>query len=213
MTAQQLTRSPRISRRALWSLGVLLGLSTLMTAAAVTQNQDLTAEFSPGEGHVFDLMVAGSDDTAWTPSPQDWEQGNPDAYVVQTGGTTNPLPFPPGTRREYRVAVRNASPELASALRLTIEDPDPQGDARDPETGSFLELFDQMRFTVLDEGTPIMSDAGSHRPGSLSYEWPRQLVSGQERTLVVLIELPEAVGNDFLSAGTRVSLRFQGVSQ
>ena len=106
-----------------------------------------------------------------------------------------------------RVSAQNASPRLAGLLSLAITDPQPRGNATDPQTGTYLELFDQLVFTVRD-GSTVLFD---HVPATAlqTYTWSEPLEAGRDVVLDVLIELPSTVDNRWQGASTAVQFHFE----
>lgn len=179
----------------------------LISAAAVTDSAT-TLLVLDGSQNRFDLVVAGSVARDWVPEADSWGQGNPDAYAIAlTGAGSRALS--PGGSTTVSVAVRNASPSLAGTLSLDVRDPRPRGDARDPKTGRFVELFDQLVFTVTDDAGVVLFDAVP-ADELTTYRWSEEFAPGEEKVLRVEIALPESVDNRWQGASTDVQFHFHG---
>lgn len=210
MTGTASWRSGRT--RAALSAGSLLGIGALLTAALVSDQITYEASLSPGDSHQFNLQVAGSEDPNWRPAETDWLEGNPDAVVVGASTTGGPLALAPGASREYRISVRNESPELGSTLALRIEDPNPESQEFDPDLNFIPELFTALEFTVLEDDDVLLQDIAGPTP-ELAFHWDEDLIPREEKHLVVRVTLPSEVGNDFNGSATQIALRFDGTSQ
>ncbi len=193
----------RGARRLIIAAGAVLAIGALTTAAAFVDLADVRVALD-GTRTTFDIRTAGSDATGWEPSPSDWQQGNPDAYEValHSGAT-----LAPGGVLVLRVAVQNNSPALAGTLSLDIVDPQPRGQEIDPTTGRYVELFDQLVFTV-KQGSTVLFD---HVPATAmtTYVWSAALASGDDMVLDVQIDLPPSVDNRWQGASTAVQFHFE----
>ncbi|RKS90180.1 hypothetical protein DEU37_1500 [Microbacterium sp. AG790] len=191
------------TRRLVLASGALIAASALATAAAFVDYADVNVSLD-GTRNTFDIRTAGSDSPTWEPTAADWEQGNPTAYEVslRSGAT-----LAPGGSLAVRIGAQNSSPSLAGLLSLTITDPQPRGNATDPRTGAYLELFDQLVFTVR-QGSTVLFD---HVPATAlqTYRWAEPLPAGDDVVLDVLIELPSAVDNRWQGASTAVLFHFE----
>lgn len=212
MNAQPLftgKRARRLPRRAWAALGLLLGTAVLFTAAIVTEKVTFEAQFAPGNDHVFNLQVAGSDDLSWRPAESDWAEGNPETLTIGTTANGGGIPLPPGGTQEFLVAVRNASPTLGTTLTIKLFDPDPLGEATDPVTGNKLELFEALQITLKD-GLEVVADSTT---ANLSEGATlRSLASSEQRFLTLSVHLPEGVTNEYNGARTGIGIRFEGSS-
>ncbi len=196
-------------RRTVLASGALFAVAVLTTAAAFTDYADVNVAID-GKDNTFDIVAAGSSAAGWQPSDSDWAQGNPEAYRIHLTEDGRGYPLAPGGRLELRVAAKNASPKLAGALSVRISDPNPQQDAVDPGTGRYLELFDQLNFSLMDGDVVVMD----HVPASelQSFTWDAALEAGEVRLLDVVIELPESVDNRWQQASTDVQFSFEAVN-
>jgi hypothetical protein len=199
-------RPPRAGRaRVVLASGALLVVAVLLTAAAVSDHADVHVALD-GSGTTFDIEVAGAVGApAWTPAAADWEQGNPQAYRLAVDAAA----IAPGGAVDLRLAVRDASP-LAGVLSLTVEDPQPRGDATDASTGRYLELFDRLVFTVRDGDRAVIDRVAA--PDLETWTWPQPLAAGEEKVLDVRIELPAEVDDRWQGASTDVRFRFEAVN-
>lgn len=199
------------SKRLALALGAFAAVGALATAAAFTDHADVHVDLD-GTQNRFDIVVAGqlqADAASWTPTDEQWQQGNPDAVQLGFGGDQGVLLAPGGSFRTA-IAVRNDSPRLPARISLTISDPLPRGTETNPETGTYVELFDQLVFTVADADGDVLVD---HVPAAslTSYEWADPFASGASATLTVTIELPDSVDNRWQQASTDVLFSFQAV--
>lgn len=196
---------------------LLLGLSALaisgmaVTAAALTDSASVVVTMD-GAQNRFDIVVAGDYSTtasSWTPTESSWAQGNPDHYELAVGaGQENVLS--PGGWIDGRIAVKNASPRLAGMLSLSISDPVPNGTQTDPATGTYLELFDQLVFTVVDNGTTILDKIPASELET--YDWAAALSPGESRVLDVRIEMSDSADNRWQLASTDIQFHFAAVT-
>lgn len=189
--------------------GALLAAGALITAATLTDSADVVVTMD-GTHNAFDIMTAGSVEPGWEPAASDWAQGNPAAFEIRLTDDGSDYVLSPGGALDLRVAARDASPRLSARLSLTILDPDPRGDAINPETGGYEELYDQLVFTVHD-GTTTIFDAVPAAELT-TYTWDDALPAGTSKLLDVHIELPESVGNDWQLASTDIQLHFEAVN-
>lgn len=207
------------NRRFLLAGGVLLGCALLTTAAAFTDYGDSVVEFD-GTNNSYDLQIVGSLLPGWEPSDADWLQGRSDlALEFQTVDDAAQLDFEragvsrviaPGASIDFRVAVKNSSPRVSSSLAMEIVDPDPLGAAMDASGESFLELFDQLEFTVTDAGTVLFDHVPAEKLTKI--DWDAQIGAGDYKMLDVKISLPVSVDNRWMAARTNVEFRFQGAN-
>ncbi|MFD1201669.1 hypothetical protein ACFSWE_02180 [Leucobacter albus] len=205
MAAQQ----QRVPRRAWATLGLLVGTAALLTAATVVERHSFDAVFTPGAEHDFNIQVDGSYDDSWTLERAQWHEGRPNTLTIEATPDGSGVPLPPGRVETFLLGVRNASPTLASTLTVELFDPDPLGAESDPTTGSRLELFDALHFTLSDGEHVIVSGSGAE---ALSGAWQAGLAPTEARLLTLTILLPESVTNDYNGAGTGVGIRFDGSS-
>lgn len=193
--------------RVVSAAGTLLAVAGLVTAAALTDETRVAVQLD-GTANTFDIVVASGEASGWVPSSSDWAQGNPGHHsiILENGGDR----ISPGGRISIRIAAMNNSPRNDGILSLSIIDPVPRGDARDPDTGRYLELFDQLVFTVREGGTTIFDHVLA---ADLStYTWPTQVTPGEVHLLEVEIELPGTVDNRWQKATTDVQFAFVAVS-
>ncbi|MBL3700211.1 hypothetical protein [Leucobacter luti] len=196
--------------RAFTAAWVLLGTAILASVAAITDARDSLTVLD-GSQNRLDLRVAGSPEPGWHPQPAMWEQGSPAAYRIRLTPDDSALLVGPGSSLSLRIAVRNDSPRLASAVQLSITDPVDRGSEVDPATGSFVELFPQLRFTVADgdralaEAVPATELERIQLPGAVA--------AGKHRVLDVMIEVPPELDNRWQRASTDVQFTFEGTSQ
>lgn len=195
--------------RVLLCTGGLLAAGALVTAAALTDEADVLLSLD-GSRNSFDIQTAGKVGHGWAPASSDWAQGNPTAYEVALGDGSSSVPLPPGGSIDVTIGVRNASPSLAGVVGLRITDPDPHGLATDPSTGAFIELFDQLRFTLQDGDDLIADRVSAEEFNTSDFRWPAPLDPDAERTIDVTISLPSSVDNRWMRAGTSVRFDFEG---
>lgn len=196
------TVRPR-TRRLAFASGALIAAGALATAAPFVDYADVIVSLD-GTRNTFDIRTTGSDDPQWQPAATDWQQGTPDAYELSLrSGTT----LAPGGSLAVRVAAQNSSPTLSGLLSLTIIDPQPRGDATDPRTGTYLELFDQLVIAVHEGSTVLVDDVPA--TALQKYTWPRPLEAGRDVVLDVLIQLPSTVDNRWQGASTAVQFHFE----
>ncbi|MDD7960927.1 hypothetical protein [Microbacterium thalli] len=184
--------------------GALLSVGALFTAATFTDAADVHV-FLDGSQNTFEIRTAGSVRDGWVPSEDQWQPGRPAPYeIALEEGTV----LAPGGSISLRIAAQNASPRLAGTLSLSIVDPDPRGDEIDPDTGRFVELFDQLQFTVRDGDRTLMDRVPA--PELTTYTWDDAFEAGEHRLLDVRIDLPDTVDNRWQGAGTGVQFQFEG---
>ncbi|MDQ1129967.1 hypothetical protein [Microbacterium sp. SORGH_AS_0888] len=203
-----MTRPRSGTRRAILTAGALLAASMMLTAAAFTDQADVAVQLD-GSRNTLDIVVTGGvgeDPDAWNAETADWQQGRPGAVRLGVGSQL----ISPGGEVRALVAVKNASPVLAADLTLTISDPLPRGAETDPATGAFVELFDQLVFTVAEVGGGTLIDRVPAAELS-SYTWPAAFAAGESRALEVTMELPESVDNRWQLASTDVLFSFTAV--
>ena len=186
----------RIRRTA--SLGVLLSAAALATAALSILTADVIAEIRAGDGHDFNIQVAAAEvpvewfsnsadlALAWTPEASAWQEGNP--IPVEVGA-----PAADQQTRVYAVAVRNASPQLSSALCLSL---DAAEDA--PQ-------FDDLRLTLVGTEGQLVDAQGVERPRVCSDE---EITPGGTAAFALRI-----AGGDPAAAETFVRLRIDGAQR
>ncbi|GAA2180366.1 hypothetical protein GCM10009847_17970 [Leucobacter tardus] len=203
-------RNRAVARSTLAAVGVTALAGVVLTAAALTDTAE-TRWVLDGSKNRFDIVTAGALEPDWKPQDSDWHQGNPDPYEVAIGENGEGVALGPGHSLEATVAVANASPrDIAGRIGLKILDPNPLGDATDPDTGRYLELFDQLRFTVVD-GTTVLADrVSADEFNDLAWQWPDPVAAGENRTLAVTISLPAEVDNRWQGAGTQLQFAFAG---
>lgn len=189
--------------------GALLAAGALLTAATLTDSADVVVTMD-GSRNAFDIVTTGSVEPGWQPADSDWAQGNPTAFEIRLTADGSDYVLSPGGSLDLRVAARDASPRLAARLSLTILDPDPRGDAVDPETGTYEELYDQLLVTVRDGSTTIFDRVPTQ--DLTTHTWDEALPAGGVTLLDVRIELPESVGNDRQLASTDIQLHFEAVN-
>lgn len=195
--------------RVIVASGALLAAGALITAATLTDSADVTLSMD-GSRNTFDIQTTGSVTPGWEPRASDWVQGNPSAFEIQLTDDGSGYVMVPGGSLDLRVAVRDASPRLAAQLSLTILDPDPRGTAVDPAAGTYLELFDQLVFTVRDGDQTIIDQVPARE--LTTYTWVDALPSGEAKVLDVQIEMPDSVGNEWQLASTDIQLSFEAVN-
>lgn len=188
--------------------GGLLSVVALTTTAFFTDFVDLEAQID-GTRNTFDIVVAGATDPEWRPTPADWVQADEEAFLIDLGESTE---LPPGATRHVKIAVKNASPTLSGDVTLTLGDPDPQGEAVDPETGRFLELFDQLQFELSEQGEPFLSVSGSAPASERQFSWREPLQPGEVREINVAITLPAETDDRWQQASTQIQFGFEAVN-
>ena len=197
--------------RLLLASGALVACGIALTAAAFTDSATVAVELDGSKNH-FDLVVAGyvgDRAGAWRPEAKDWRQGNPGAYELSVSAFGSGM-LAPGSSMSGRIAVRNDSPRLDGNLSLTIGDPLPRGDERDPHTGRFVELFDQLIFSVSDESRVLIDRVPAADLTTVS--WPEPFAAGDVKVLDVTIEMSSGADNRWQLASTDVQFGFEAVS-
>jgi len=147
--------------RLLLATGSLVAAGTLITAASFTDSADVDVALD-GSRNTFDIVAAGKADPSWLPTPADWDQANPRGLRIILTGDNSGYTMAPGSVLDLRIAAKNNSPRLSSLIGLRILDPLPRGAEKNPQTGTYLELFDQLVFTVSDGGKVLGRRAGEH---------------------------------------------------
>lgn len=202
------TRSGRL--RIALAAGTLLTATALLTAATFVDYSD--SELSvDGSKNTFDIVAAGNAAPGWLPTAADWQQGNPDAFRIKLTDDGSGYTMAPGSSLELRIAAKNNSPRVAGLLNLSIADPHPRGAQKDPLTGNFLDLFDQLVFTVKDGNNTLIDHVPATRLSSIT--WPSPLEAGDYKIVDVRIDLPNSVGNQWQLASTDIQFRFDAVNQ
>jgi hypothetical protein len=196
-------------RRTLLTAGGVLAAAALVTAASLTDSAEVLVMLD-GNDNTFDIQTAGSAAAGWSPAGSDWVQGNPDAFEIAVGDKGESAALAPGASMEVTVAVKNASPKLSGFIGAAIYDPNPLGDQVDPATGRYLELFDQLRFTVSTETETIADTLTADEFNAKDFAWPEEFTAGGAQTLKVVISLPREVDNRWMGAGTSVQFAFTG---
>lgn len=191
--------------------GSVLAVGALLTAAAISDYADVDVILD-GSSNTFDIVVAGqAGTTTWTPGDDVWEQGDTDPFQIRLANGDTDIVMAPGSIVDVRVAAKNASPRLASLMTLTIRDPAPRGSETDPGTGNFIELYDQLVFTVRDGSTVLFDRVPA--PELTSHTWPHALDPDDFLLLDIAIELPESVDNRWQLASTDVQFHFEAVNE
>ncbi|GMA29085.1 hypothetical protein [Arenivirga flava] len=193
--------------RLVLSIGAVAATAGLVTAAAITDSDDVVVLLD-GERNRFDLVAAASHRSDWHPGADDWEQGRPEAIRIPIGADGRLLG--PGGVVSYRIAVRNVSPALAGAIELEIWDPQDRVGQLDPSTGRFVELFDQLRIVVRD-GESVLVDRPP-RDAPMRTGWDSPLGRDEHRVLDVELSLPAELDDRWQGASTDIAFRFTGVS-
>lgn len=204
------TRKRAVARSTLAAAGVTALAGVVLTAAALTDSAE-TRWVLDGSQNRFDIVTAGALEPGWQPQDSDWQQGNPDPYEVEIGEDGEGVALGPGHSLDATVAVANASPsDISGHIGLMILDPDPLGGATDPDTGRYLELFDQLKFTVVDGQTVVAERLSADQFNDLAWRWPDPVAAGDSRVLAVTISLPIEVDNRWQGAGTQLQFAFAG---
>ncbi|KRD42713.1 hypothetical protein ASE27_17935 [Oerskovia sp. Root918] len=200
--------------RKIWSWGALLGVVTLATSAMVVDSDTVDVRFAQGDD--FDIMVAGSLEPGWTPHPASWGHGNPDAYDVVLGADPGsgarpggPQVIGPGGQLTFRVAALNTSPGLPARVALTVTDPDDRSGATDPATGRPVELFSQLRFTIVEDGEVLVDDLDGPALAAATHEWTESWAPDEMHLLEVTVALPADLDNQWQDATSAIQLRFE----
>lgn len=196
-------------RRPALSWLALLGIAALTTAAVVSDVEQLDARLVPGAE--LDLVVAGSATPGWTPTPADWQQANPTAYRIPLTRDEQGVIVGPGGSLTFRVAARHHDEDLPAYVRLTISDPDDRRGHSDPATGRWVELFDQLRITVADEGRVLVDGVGAE-PDTLTHSWTRPWAPGEARLLDVTVTVPADLGDAWQDSATDLQITFESES-
>jgi hypothetical protein len=198
-------------RRSVLAFGTLLGLGSLMSAALFTDSAQIQTWFDGAE-NTFDIVAAGSTGRNWAPADDSWVQADVDPYVIDIAASDSGSSLPPGGALHVRIAVKNNSPAMPAEIQLTIQDPDPLGAQIDPDSGRFLELFDQLRFTVTEGEMTLIDAVSGEFPDDLCHVWDVQFAAGEFRVLNVEIALPAEVDNRWQRASTRIQFSFEAVN-
>lgn len=188
--------------------GGLLGVAALVTTAFFTDFADLHAQVD-GSENTFDIVVSGSLEPGWEPAPSEWVQADDEPFLIDLGDSSE---LPPGATKHVRVAVKNASPRVHGGLTLELRDPDPLGDAVDPVTGRYLELFDKLEFELSENGATFFTAAGAGTAAERTYTWPETLAPGDVHVIDVAISLPGEVDDRWQQASTQLQFGFEAVS-
>ncbi|MBT8161619.1 MULTISPECIES: hypothetical protein [Arthrobacter] len=202
-------KQPRGRMRIALATGSLVAAGALITAATFTDYADVAVKLD-GSRNTFDIVTAGKVDRTWLPSDADWVQANPHAYRVSLTSDNSGYLMAPGSTVDLRIAAKNNSPRLSGLLSLRILDPQPRHDAKDPVTGTYLELFDQLVFTVADGGKVLLDRVPADRLTSIS--WPDPIKAGERKVLDVRIEMPSTVDNRWQQASTDIQFNFEAVN-
>ncbi len=189
------------------SIGAVAATAGLVTAAAITDSEDVIVVLD-GDRNRFDLVVAASSEPDWQPVPADWEQGRPEVVQIPVGSEGALLG--PGGSVQYRIAVRNDSPLLAGIIALEVSDPEDRAGQTDPRTGRLVELFDQLRVVVRDGSTVLIDRAPGDAPMRTS--WAQPLERGDQRVLDVELSLPADLDDRWQGATTDLAFHFTGVN-
>jgi len=195
--------------RLLLATGSLVAAGALITAASFTDYADVDVALD-GSRNTFDIVTAGKVDPSWLPTQADWEQANPRALRIALTQDGSGYTMAPGSVLDLRIAAKNNSPRLSGILSLNVLDPHPRGAETNPLTGTYVELFDQLVFTVADQGVVLLDHVPADRLSTLT--WPNPLAAGEYKLLDVRIELPDTVDNRWQMASTDVQFNFEAVT-
>ncbi len=184
--------------RWLLGLGSLAGFAVLVTAALSVAAIDAYVIMSPGPGHDYDLQVASSAAESWTPSAEDWAQGNP-VPITPRGGDDDLGNQGPDS--VYSVAVRNSGTALHSSLCAEIF---PRSDSRSPGWGTTRIILRNDDETLVDD---VLGDrmlltgctSESLRPGEV-----------RQYSLAIIMAPQSGITESEIST---VRLRFTGASR
>lgn len=192
---------------------LVLGAGSLAFTTAALTGAGTSHWLLDGSANQFDLKTAGSVTTGWVPTPADWQQGNPSPVEIEIGDGAQSQGLGPGHSVSATVAVINASPgDLDGMIAVHLVDPDPHGDEIDPTTGRYVDLFDQLQFTISDAGTVIADGLTAEAFNALDWAWPDPVARDDHRTLDVTITLPAEVDDRWQGARTSVQFAFSGES-
>lgn len=189
--------------------GSLVAAGALITAASFTDSADVDVALD-GSRNNFDIVAAGKADPSWLPTPADWDQANPRGLRIFLTGDKSGYTMAPGGVLDLRIAAKNNSPRLSSLNGLRILDPLPRGAEKNPQTGTYLELFDQLVFTVSDGGKVLLDHATAGQLTAIT--WPDALRPGEYKLLDVRVELPDTVDNRWQMAATDIQFNFEAVN-
>ena len=202
---QEMTHTRTGRRRTLLALGMLAGVGLLATSAALTETRESYAAFD-GRKNTFDLVAAGSTEPGWTPASGDWKQGAQGAIEIPLSDLAEGLV--PGGSADVHVAVKNNSPRIAGNVVVDILDPLDRTPQLDPVTGTFVDLFPALQFSVWDGGTLVLERASGAALAGIPLTG--ELAAGEHRELVVEVHLPGDLDNQWNGATTDVQFRFEG---
>lgn len=191
MTLRKRTPRPTGRIRAVLAIGGILGLGTVSTLAAWTDDATATATFSSGS---IDLQLGG-------------DQGKPDAYQFTSLSVTG---MKPGDSTAATLPVQNkgslpftykltatATPvnTLSGALTVTVTTGSVTGSGNSEKCG----------------GTNLMGPASIS--GSPSMSRTSAVAAGEADTLCIEVDLPTGTGNDAQGQSTSVNLAFEAQSK
>ncbi|OFI36848.1 hypothetical protein BIU82_12350 [Arthrobacter sp. SW1] len=197
---------PLPSRRLLVAAGALLGAGLAFTDAQYAEALRGHTSFVPDPGrNGFNIMVTGAEGDR-LPAGTAWAEGNPQAFEI--GSSSG---FGPGTSKTFTLGVRNASPELASDVQLSLFDAAPSSAAG---TG----LFDILRFTVTqgdgpDGGRQLAVDVPGSARELLAGLRLEELAPGGITTVRLTVAFPGWADNSWQGKGAQLAARVDGSSK
>lgn len=178
------------------AVGLPLLLLVALTAARVVDARSVLVTVDPV---TFELLVQGSDDPAWQPSPDAWASG--EVPVVVDLGDGGPSSLLPGESLRVRLAVLNASGAGADVV-LSTYDPDPGGTTPD--------LYDGLRSSLLVDGEVVaVAEPGDDLVAPLG----APLGSGAQQVVELVLELPAEGSGSYAGAASGFGISVRGESR
>lgn len=202
---------PVPSRRLLVAAGALLGAGLAFTDAQYAEALRGHTTFVPDTGrNGFNIMVTGAEGDR-LPAGTAWAEGNPQAFEIGSSGG-----FGPGTSKTFTLGVRNASPELASDVQLSLFDAAPSAASAASAAGT--DLFDILRFTVTqgdgpDGGRQLAVDVPGSSRERLAGLRLKELAPGESTTVRLTVAFPGWADNSWQGKGAQLAARVDGSSK
>ncbi|GIT78629.1 hypothetical protein LLS1_02980 [Leifsonia sp. LS1] len=189
-------------KRALLSVGALLGIGALCTTAALTDSSSVLTHLDGRSNYVALQTSAAEADTELPVWPSEAENAS---FTLDLGGDRL---LEPGVSHTFRMAVRNASPRLATDVTMAITRPASEA----ADDGDSLRLFQALRFTVREGGAVVIDQAGAATVAELTRRLPDSVDSGGVRLFEIDVTLPADAADDLAGLRTAVQVAFTGTS-